>query len=214
MNCYYHETIEATKPCIQCKKALCNECFHSEYPEYCWSCGLDHDNRLGNAELDFQIPKWLENTIVFYILHKLFSALGSCFIFSIIMCVIFGFFRFDAILLFVGLLTSSIVYTYGIITSLLIDFAARYMKTMRVWYFNGGLYLLFGLLFPFIEKLNIVMPLHVGIDKPVSAVLGGFVALLFFMLQTIKMNKKLIILGGLVSFLLLAFFTMMILINR
>jgi hypothetical protein len=64
MNCFYDETKEATKHCIHCNKAICNECYHSDYPEYCWSCGLDHDNRLENAEKDFQFPKMFDNKMV------------------------------------------------------------------------------------------------------------------------------------------------------
>ncbi|QMV40047.1 B-box zinc finger protein [Cohnella cholangitidis] len=207
MNCYYHETSEATKYCIHCKKALCDECFHSGYPDYCWSCGLEHDNNLGAAEEDYPYSKWFENSIVLYSLRKLFAALGSCFIFTIFMFIWFGFLGVDeveAVVMYVGLFTSMIVYTYGIIVSLLIDFAARYIQSLRVWYFNVTMYLVVGLLYPFFADLNVGIHLNIGFDKSTFAIVGGIVSLLFVGLQRSKIKKELIIIGGLISLLPMA----------
>jgi hypothetical protein len=198
MNCYYHETKEATKHCIHCNKAICSECYHSNYPEYCWSCGLDHDNRLGNAEKDFQFPKMFDNKIIIYIFHKLLSAFGSCLIFTLLMCILFGIFganEMDSVVFFVGIFTATIVYTYGIIISLIIDFAARYINSIRLWYINGGFYLFFGLLFPFVVVLNN------GFNQLTNSIFGGIVSLIFWGLQKSKINKKLITSFGLLSLL-------------
>lgn len=195
MKCFYHENNEVIKYCIHCNKAICNECFHSEYPEYCWSCGLDYDNSVGNAEKSFRFPMFFYNKYIFYILHKLFSAFGSCLTFTILMTVLFGLLganELNSIPIFIGLLTSVLVYTYGITISLLIDFAARYIKSFRFWYIEGGFYLFFGLITPFFVNQNI------SSGQLTISICGGLVSLIFYGLQKIN-NKNLIILFGLLS---------------
>lgn len=42
--CYYHEATSSSTLCRYCEKPLCDDCLHREFPEYCWSCGLDFAN--------------------------------------------------------------------------------------------------------------------------------------------------------------------------
>jgi hypothetical protein len=206
MNCYYHEIKEGTHQCLHCNKVLCIECIHSEYPEYCWSCGLDHDNRVASQEKSFRFPRIFYNKYIFYLLHKLYLAFGTCFIFTVLIClvsVLFGTNEIESLIFFVGLFGGVIIYTYGIIISILIDFISKFNKRISRWYIKGCLYLMFGLIFPIIMNQNI------SLNQFTISIIGGVVSIIFFSFQKLKISKRAIIFFGLLSFIPIIFLIVM-----
>jgi hypothetical protein len=195
MSCTYHDNVDAIRCCVRCNKAICNECTHSIFIEYCWSCGLDYDNELEEAGKSFKFPKIFENRIIFYILHKLFSAFGACLIFTLLLSILSSAFGFNELItpaVYIWLITAAIVFTYGIIVSMAIDFLLRIFEWLRKWYITLGLYLLCGYTLPFIVDLS------VGNNQFIS-VFGGIVSSIFFGLQKIIISRNLIISIGLFS---------------
>jgi hypothetical protein len=195
MNCYFHEANESIQICMKCNKPLCRDCIHTEYPEYCWSCGLDYDNSFFR-DPGIQMPRFFEKPIVFYILRKLFSATGSCIIFTFLFCIYFwaiGMSEVTSIAFWVALFTSLVVNTYGIISSLLIDITTRFIRILNRWYFIVILYFILGSLFP------IIFNLQNGFSRPANMAFGTIASLIFWGLQNKKIKKELVIILGLLS---------------
>jgi len=165
-----------------------------EYLEYCWSCGLDYNNSLFSTQ-GFQLPALFENRIVLYLLRKLFSALGACIIFTFLMGIGFETLVGSGVYvaMWVGIITSTVVYTYGIICSILIDLASRFIRILQKWYSVGIIYLILGLIYPFIFDLSN------GFNKPINMIFGIIVSLIFWGLQNEKVKKEMVIIIGLIS---------------
>lgn len=98
-------------------KSLCQDCIHSEYPEYCWSCGLDYDNSLVEKVNSFEIPRFFQGDAIQYLLVKLAAAGGAWIGITIIGCLIWGLLganEISSIAFFFSFFSICIIYTYGI----------------------------------------------------------------------------------------------------
>lgn len=206
MNCAYHEDREVSKECSVCSKPLCEVCHHSDYPEHCWSCGYEHEQRLFEEAKGFRYPpsleRILEHKVVYYVLYKAFSAVGAsvicAFAFSLLLSMLVG--PGAIVMLFyvgVGLLVISS--TYGVFCSLLIDIIAYYLRFARKRMVQGALYLLGGLLFPFVTES------YGDSDSFFIMILCAATSLLFFFLQTARLNKQLVIIVGMLSMIIAVF---------
>lgn len=135
MDCAYHEGRAAIKECIACSKPLCEGCHHSDYPAYCWSCGYEHEQRQMEEEKGVAFPAFLEHKIVFYVLHKAFSAVGASFIAafttSIIMSMLAGA-QAMVLVFYIGLFMLIITSVYGVLCSIVIDIIARCFSVASV----------------------------------------------------------------------------------
>lgn len=155
MYCYFHEKSESIKTCSTCDKRLCDRCYHTEYPDYCWSCGVDHDNSLGNNK-GIQLPKALTGKPGRYIQLKLAAAGGTYISIAVLAFFISGLFGFqDASLLalLAAVYASISAYTYGIASSLVIDYMVNLQGKMRFRYLEACLYVGFGAVFPILISL-------------------------------------------------------------
>jgi hypothetical protein len=198
MNCAYHEDRESLRQCAECSKPLCEDCIHADYSAYCWSCGYEHEQKLIEEEKSLVYPAFLEHKVIYYVLHKAFSAVGAsilgAFAFSILLSVLSGFeAMFMVMVLYIGLFVLLITSTYGILCSLLIDIIAHYVRFARNRIVLGVLYLIGGLSFPYLTDM------YKDSELSFYLVLCGGTALLFFLLQTVRLDKRLVIGVGMLS---------------
>jgi hypothetical protein len=211
MNCYFHDSKTYIKTCINCKKNICEDCYHTDHSDYCWSCGLDYDNSLIENVKSFELPRILQCNIAQYILLKLAAAGGTWIVLTILGCFIFGLLGADEITpiaLYFSIFTISITYTYGITCAIIIDLFNRFIrKTSRV--ITALIFLFFGIIFPWLMYLidhysNIL-------NHPFNMLFGGIAAFLFFSIQQfIKRKEFIFILATLSSIIPLIYLTLMI----
>ena len=132
MNCYFHESRPAVCACTRCKKELCEACYHTTYPEYCWSCGLDYDNSLEEKEQGIEIPRWMRSAPAQYAIIKLAAAGGSWIGVTVAGSIVLGFYGapigFAAI--FFTIFSICVVYTYGLACAVLVDLTGRFVVKM------------------------------------------------------------------------------------
>jgi hypothetical protein len=157
MYCHYHESSEAVKSCARCSKQLCGECYHTEFPDYCWSCGLDHSNALVEREKEFQVPAQLTSTKGVYIVRKLASAGGTYFAIALIPAGLFAFWSVEAafwVAVIAGAAASSVTYTYGIAYSMLVDWIMKVIR-MNQWYLELILYAVGGAIYSILIHFDV-----------------------------------------------------------
>lgn len=149
MQCHYHEENTAIRSCSRCAKPLCETCVHKEYPAYCWSCGLDRENEMAEAEKAFRVPGWALGGAGAYILRKLAAAGGTYVAIGFAFLLMFAFAgvdEFPLVGLVAGAIASSVTYTFGIAYSALVDGVAKLARSER-WPVRPVLYALGGLLY-------------------------------------------------------------------
>lgn len=149
MNCHYHEENAAVRTCSRCAKPLCETCVHAEYPEYCWSCGLEQENESAEREKAFRVPGWILGGTGAYLFRKLAAAGGTYVVIGLAFALLFGFAGIDASYvagIVAGTIASSVTYTFGIAYSALVDGAAKLARLER-WPVKPLLYALGGLLY-------------------------------------------------------------------
>lgn len=161
MPCHYHEADEAVRACAGCGKQLCEQCFNADYPEYCWSCGLEHSNDIVERDKAIRRPAWLSGPTGTYVIAKLAAAGGTYIAVSLIIAVIFGALDLD-VLIVAGVLaaffSTGVIYAYGIAYSMLVDGMMR-ISGLKPGILEAVLYLVGGMIFP----LLIEMDVHLGI---------------------------------------------------
>jgi hypothetical protein len=198
MSCVYHDDRESVKACEACGKPVCEDCIHADYAAYCWSCGYEHEQKLLEEEKSFVIPAFLEHKVVYYVLHKAFSATGASVI-STLACSLLlsmlvgaGAFVYGFYIAFGTLLITP---AYGVACSLLIDLAAYYISFARKKWVQGTLYLMCGLLFPILAQGSNT--------EGILFLVSGGTALTYFGLQIAPLDKRIVISLGMLSLLLL-----------
>lgn len=198
MSCAYHEDRESVKECEACGKPLCDDCIHADYSSHCWSCGYEHEQRLLEEEKNLVFPAFLEHKVVYYVLLKSFSAAGASIICALACSILLsmlagpGAFVYGFYIAFGTLLITP---TYGVACSLLIDLIARYISFARKTWVQSILYLAGGLLFPILAE---------GSSREgILFLVSGGTALIYFGLQTARLDKRIVISVGLLSLLLL-----------
>ncbi|WP_276357659.1 hypothetical protein [Cohnella caldifontis] len=188
MNCYFHASNAAVHTCVRCKKELCGECIHSEYPDYCWSCGLDYGNSLD--EKPFELPRFAQGRIGQYILVKLAAAGGSWLVFTLIACLVIGL-AFDSaavplFAIYASFYSICVTYTYGLACAVIIDILQRWgLDASKRYDLYAGL--LLGMAFPWLMKLLVHQP-HI-LNLPIHMLSGAVVAYTFYSIQQ-KRHKK------------------------
>ncbi|GMK41312.1 hypothetical protein PCCS19_43680 [Paenibacillus sp. CCS19] len=95
--------------------------------------------------------------------------------------------------MYISLFMLVITSTYGVICSMLIDTIAHFSRFMRKRSIQGGFYLAGGLLFPYLSEMSNDSELFMYL------LLSAGAALLFFFLQTIRLDKRLVISVGILS---------------
>ncbi|MBD3922175.1 hypothetical protein H8B09_25695 [Paenibacillus sp. PR3] len=197
-NCAYHENRGSVKECGACGKPLCEDCIHADYAAYCWSCGYEHEQKMVEEEKNFVIPAFLEHKVVYYVLHKALAAAGAAVLCALACSLLLsmlagpGAFVYGFYIAFGTLLVTP---TYGVACSLVIDLAAIYISFARNKWVQGILYLAGGLLFPILTEGQST--------EGILFLVSGVTALIYFGLQTASLDKRIVIIVGMLSLLLL-----------
>ncbi|MBO9596522.1 MAG: hypothetical protein J7559_01685 [Cohnella sp.] len=180
-HCHYHEASEAVRACERCGKQLCEQCFHADYPDYCWSCGLAYSNDLVEREQAFHVPPVLRGTVVRYVAMKL-AAVGATYM---SLALFFGLFGLigglrGALYVFAvtALISMNVLYTYGIAYSLLADGFLKLAKKDNV-YLGAIAYGIGGVLFPYVWSWG------ESSAPPSFYVIGVLCSLVFYGMQRI-----------------------------
>lgn len=180
-HCHYHEANEAVKACAGCGKQLCVSCLHTDYPDYCWSCGLEHSNDLVEREQAFQVPSVLRGTLARYVVMKL-AAAGAAYM---SLALFFGLLGFlgglrGAMYVFAmtAMISMNVLYTYGIAYSLLADWVLKLAKMDNV-YVGAMVYGIGGVLFPYVWAMG------ESSAPPFFFVIGVLCSLVFYGMQRI-----------------------------
>ena len=155
--CHYHEASEASQACARCGKLLCEQCLHTDYPEYCWSCGLDHSNELVEREQALRRPEGLSGPTGTFIIAKLAAAGGTYVALSVAIGVILGVMDSQALLLatiMAAYFSAGVIYTYGIVYSLLVDVMTKFIR-LKLAIVEAMLYFIGGLIFPQMIQMKV-----------------------------------------------------------
>lgn len=185
MNCFFHETQPSVRTCARCEKPLCGECYHTTYPEYCWTCGLDYDNSLEKREQEMALPPWLQSVPAQYVLGKLAAAGGAWFGVTLVGSFVLGFMGApigETAVLF-AIFAIWIVYTYGMACSVLIDLFHRYvLKITSVG--QAVVYTVLGAAFPW--WVNLISDGSGPFHHPINMLTGAVAALLFWGIERLR----------------------------
>ncbi|RKP51687.1 hypothetical protein D7Z26_18135 [Cohnella endophytica] len=116
---------------------------------------MDHDNSLGESK-GIQVPIALAGKKARYIQLKLAAAGGTYVAIALLTFLISGLFAVQATFLFTilaAVYSSFSAYTYGIVSSVVIDYLARFLGKARFRIFEVCLYVGFGAAFPIFISL-------------------------------------------------------------
>jgi len=190
MHCYFHESEPASRVCAKCRKSICEACFHTEYPDYCWSCGLDYDNSLGEREESMELPRIFLTPAARYAIRKLAAAGGSWMGVTILGSFVVG-------LVFHGGLTMAawlfsyfsiaVIYTYGLACAIVVDLVHRFAIGIpnRA---RAVIYASLGIAFPGVMYLLDSRP---GLlNHPLNMLIGGCAAVLFWYIEQWKDREQ------------------------
>ncbi|MFC5528727.1 hypothetical protein [Cohnella yongneupensis] len=170
MQCHYHESSEAVKSCAKCGKSLCEQCYHTDLPDYCWGCGLDHSNAEVEREKGMQVPASLQSGVGAYVVLKFAAAGGTYMVVSLLLTLVFML-AGPTVAMAVGLITaltvSSITYTYGIVFSMLADWLLKGVQLDKKIY-PALLYGIGGALYPYL--VHMVVGLSFGFSVIISII--------------------------------------------
>ncbi|MBM7564915.1 hypothetical protein [Paenibacillus sacheonensis] len=125
-DCYFHPDHEAVLACKDCGKYLCEACCDEEYPGFCYVCSLAVRN--GDSPVEAQDQKLRVGR---YILMKLLAAVISVMISTVVWGgIMHG--EDGELLLAIGLVSLLIVTTFGVPSSIGIDFMCRRIRARWV----------------------------------------------------------------------------------
>ncbi|QKS45026.1 hypothetical protein HUB94_11835 [Paenibacillus cellulosilyticus] len=188
------------KQCTECSKSLCEDCSHADYPAYCWSCGYEHEQKQIEDEKSFEFPAFLEHKVVYYVLRKAFSAAGASLICTLACSLVLSMLAGAGAFLYgsyIGIAILLITSTYGVACSVLVDLIAQYASFAQKRGAQGILYALGGLLFPYLTDT------YRDSELFIYWIVGGGTALIYFLLETARLDKRLVISVGMLSLFLL-----------
>lgn len=192
MNCYFHDTLLSVRVCARCRKQLCEDCYHSAYPDYCWGCGLDFDNSLEELEKGMVIPWWLQSAPARYVMVKLAAASGSWIGVTVAGSVVLGLFGVPIGLaaVFLAIFSICVVYTYGMACAVVVDWIGRFAVKMSS-VVRAVVYAVLGAAFPWL--VNLLSDGSGLFHQPVNTLFGVAAALLFWSVERLREKQSLII---------------------
>ncbi len=191
MNCFFHDTQPSNRACARCRKQLCEDCYHTTYPNYCWGCGLDFDNKLEESEQGMVLPQWLQGAPAQYAIVKLAAAGGSWIGVTVVGSFVLGLFGalvgFAAV--FLAIFSIWVVYTYGLSCAVLVDLAGKFtLKMSNI--VRMVVYAVLGAAFPWLTTL--FSDGNGLYHHPLNTLFGSVAALLFWGVERLRHKTSLI----------------------